>query len=178
MPRLIPAAALALGLMAAGGGWAVSAAEVTAQTPMDTDRIMGRWYEILRMPNKIQRNCFAAYQVWSKRADGFSVQQVCHRDSPEGRVAEVTVAAKPLNPQNTLFDTAFLGGLVHQKYVLVDHAPDYSWLISTTADGRFPKLLYRSPAMPLGEQTALKQRLTQLGFDVNRMEMCGEMAPG
>ena len=175
MPRLVPAAAIVLGLLAAGGAWA---APIEAQAPMDTDRIMGRWYEILRMPNKIQRNCFAAYQVWRKRPDGFAVQQVCHRDSPEGRVAEVTVAAKPLNPQNTLFDTAFLGGLVHQKYVLVDHAADYSWLISTTADGRFPKLLYRSPAMPAGEQAALRQRLTQLGFDVGRMEMCGAMGPG
>ena len=79
MPRLVPAAAIALGLLAAGGAWAVSAAEVTAQAPMDTDRIMGRWYEILRMPNKIQRNCFAAYQVWSKRPDGFAVWDICAR---------------------------------------------------------------------------------------------------
>lgn len=180
MPRLAPAAAaLAFGLMAAGAVWAVPPAVVVSpQASMDTDRILGRWYEILRMPNKIQRNCYAAYQVWARKDDGFTVQQVCHRDSPEGKVAEVTVAAKPLNADNTLFDTSFLGGLIHQKYVLVDHAPDYSWLISTTADGRFPKLMFRSPTMPAAEQAALRQRLTHLGFDVNRMEFCGETSPG
>src|ERR1700761_7735325 len=116
MSRLICAPALALGLMAAGAAWAAPGQPMSAQAPMDTDRIMGRWYEILRMPNKIQRNCFAAYQVWSKKPDGFAVQQVCHRDSPDGKVAEITVSAKPLNPQNTLFDTTFLGGLIHQRY--------------------------------------------------------------
>ena len=143
MSRPAPAAAaLAFGLMAAGAVWAVPPAVVVSpQASMDTDRILGRWYEILRMPNKIQRNCFAAYQVWARKDDGYTVQQVCHRDGPEGKVAEVTVTAKPLNADNTLFDTSFFGGLIHQKYVLVDiHAPDYSWLISTTADGRFPKL--------------------------------------
>lgn len=175
MPRLIPAAAAVFALLAAGAVWA---APVEAQAPMDTDRILGRWYEILRMPNKVQRNCFAAYQVWSKRPDGFAVQQVCHRDGPDGRTAEITVSAKSLNPQNTMFDTSFFGGLIHQRYVLVDHAPDYSWLISTTADGRFPKLLFRSPAMPAAEEAALKQHMAQLGFDVNRMEFCGGATPG
>ena len=179
MPRIAPAAlgplVLALVLMAGGAVRAGPPTPVTApQSPMDTDRIMGRWYEILRMPNKVQRNCFAAYQVWAKKDDGFTVQQVCHRDNPGGKVAEVTVTAKPLNPENTMFDASFLGGLVHQKYVLLDHAPDYSWLISTTADGRFPKLMFRSPNMPAAEQAALKQRLARLGFDVGRMEFCGE----
>lgn len=184
MSRLVPAAfgplVLALGLMTAGAVRAGPPAPVavTAQAPMDTNRILGRWYEILRMPNKIQRNCYAAYQVWSRKDDGFTVQQVCHRDSPDGRVAEVTVAAKPLNADNTLFETSFLGGLIHQRYLLVDHAPDYSWLISTTADGRYPKLMYRSPTMPPAEQAALKQRMARLGFDVARLEFCGETAPG
>ena len=178
MSRLLRAAALALGLLAAGGAWAGPAVTVNAQGPMDTDRIMGRWYEILRMPNKVQKNCFAAYQVWSKRPDGFAVQQVCHRDSAEGKLAEITVSAKPINAENTLFDTSFFGGMIHQKYLLIDHAPDYSWLISSTADGRFPKVLFRSPAMPAAEQADLKRRLSQLGFDVSRMEFCGEGSPG
>jgi apolipoprotein D and lipocalin family protein len=184
MPRVALAAALGPLILASAllAGSAVRAGPptpvVAPQAAMDTDRIMGRWYEILRMPNKIQRNCFAAYQVWAKKDDGYTVQQVCHRDSPDGRVAEVTVTAKPLNPENTMFDTSFFGGLIHQKYVLLDHAPDYSWLISTTADGRFPKLMYRSPDMPAAEQAVLKQRLARLGFDVSRMEFCGAQTAG
>lgn len=178
MPRLISAAALALGLTLAGAVWAAAPVQVTPQGALDPDKIMGRWYEILRAPNKLQRNCFAAYQVWSRKGDAYTIQQVCHRDSPSGKVAEVSGAAKSLNADNTLFDATFFGGLIHAKYVLADHAPDYSWLIATTADGRFPKLLSRAPGLSADDQAALKQRMARLGFDVNRLESCGETTPG
>lgn len=182
MSRLVPTTALAVGLLAAGTVWAAAPAPaqtLTAQAPsLDADRIMGRWYEILRTPNKLQRNCFAAYQVWSRKGEGYAVEQVCHRDSPEGRVAEVSGDAKPLNARNTLFDTSFFGGLIHARYVLADHASDYSWLIATTADGRYPKLLARAPGLPEAEQEALKQHMAQMGFDVKRLEPCGEPTAG
>jgi apolipoprotein D and lipocalin family protein len=177
--RLIPTTALAVGLLAAGTVCATAppnpqAETLTAQAPtLDTGRIMGRWYEILRTPNKLQSNCFAAYQVWARKGADYTVQQVCHRDGPDGRVAEVDGDAKPLNPRNTLFDASFFGGLVYARYVLADHAPDYSWLIATTADGRYPKLLARAPGLPESEQQALRQRMAQMGFDVNRLEPCG-----
>lgn len=181
MSRLVRAAALAVALSAASAAWATPGhptKPIVAQQPTDTARILGRWYEILRTPNKLQKNCFGAYQLWTRKPGGFSVQQVCHRDSPGGRVAEVTGSARPLNGDNTLFDTSFLGGLIHKKYMLADHAPDYSWMISTTADGRYPKLLSRSPAMPASEEARLKQRLAQLGFDVGDLEICGAITPG
>lgn len=178
MSRLIPTCALALGLLAAGSVWAAVPIEMlAAQAPqLDTERIMGRWYEILRTPNKLQKNCYAAYQVWSRKGEIYAIQQVCHRDGPAGRLAEVSGDARPLNPQRTLFDASFFGGLVHAKYVLADHAPDYSWLIATTADGRYPKLLARAPGLPAAEQEAIKQRMAHMGFDVNRLEACGEAA--
>jgi apolipoprotein D and lipocalin family protein len=179
MPRLIPSAVLAAGLMAATAVWAgAPPIPVTvSQAPMDTERLMGRWYEILRTPNKLQSNCFAAYQVWSRKGDAYAIQQVCHRDKPEGRVAAVTGDAKPLNPQHTLFDASFLGGFLHAKFVLADHADDYSWLITTTADGRYPKLLARAPGLPEAEQQELKQRMAEMGFDVHRLEPCGQTTP-
>ena len=180
MSRLVPTTALVVGLLAAGAVWAAVPGEsLTAQAPtLDPDRIMGRWYEILRAPNKLQTNCYAAYQVWSRKGENYSVQQVCHRDSPEGRLAEVSGDARPLNAQKTLFETTFFGGLIHARYVLADHAADYSWLIATTADGRFPKLLARAPGLPEAEQTALKQHMAQMGFDVKRLEPCGEPTAG
>jgi apolipoprotein D and lipocalin family protein len=179
MSRLLLSAALAIGLLAAGSVRAAAPLDMpTAQAPLDTDKIMGRWYEILRAPNKLQRNCYGSYQVWSRKGADYSIQQVCHRDGPEGRVAAVSGDAKPLNPQHTLFDASFFGGLIHAKYVLADHAPDYSWLIATTADGRYPKLLARAPGLPATEQEAIKAHMARMGFDVARLESCGENLPG
>lgn len=171
MSRLISAAFLACGLLAST---AASAGPPTPTGAVDAGRLMGRWYEILRQPNKVQKNCFGAYQLWSKQGDAYAIEQVCHRDSPNGQLAQVAALAKPLNPQNTLFDASFLGGLIHKQYSVVDHAADYSWVISTTADGRFPKLLSRNPGMTAAEQEAMKQRMARLGFDTSRLESCGE----
>lgn len=171
MSRLMTVAALAGTLMLSGGAWA-AAPEPTGS--VEPDRLIGRWYEILRQPNKLQKNCFAAYQEWSKQGEAYAIQQVCHRDAPDGRLAQVGVLAKSLNPQHTLFDASFLGGLVHAQYQVTDHAPDYSWVISTTADGRFPKLLARNPSLPPAQLQALKQRMARLGFDVSRLEACSE----
>ena len=173
MSRLISAAVLASGLLASGAVWAAASAPAPTGA-VEPDRLMGRWYEILRQPYKLQKNCYAAYQVWSRQGDVYAIQQVCHRDSPDGEVAAMGVLAKALNAEHTLFDASFLGGLVHRIYAVTDHASDYSWVISTTADGRFPKLLARAPGMPAAEQAALKQRMARLGFDVSHLESCGE----
>ena len=171
MSRSIPASVLSMGLLASSAVWAAAPAPIGA---VDADRMMGRWYEILRAPNKLQKNCFAAYQQWSKQGDTYAIQQVCHRDSPTGEVAQVGATAKPLNREHTLFDASFLGGLVHRQYEVTDHAADYSWVISTTSDGRFPKLLSRNPTMPASEQAALKSRMARLGFDISRLESCSD----
>lgn len=185
MSRVISPLTLAVGVLAAGAVWAAPpppnprAEAITAQAPtLDPERIMGRWYEILRTPNKLQSDCFAAYQVWSKKGESYAIQQVCHRGSPAGRMAEVSGDAKPLNAQKTMFDASFFGGLIHARYVLADHAPDYSWLIATTADGRYPKLLARAPGLPESEQEVLKQRMAEMGFDIKRLEPCGEPTAG
>ena len=173
MSRLIPAVVLASGLLAFGAASAAPPAPVGSVEP---ERMMGRWYEILRAPNKVQINCFAAYQVWSRQGPAYSIQQICHRDNDNGQVAQVGALAKPLNSENTLYDASFLGGLVHRQYAVIDHAPDYSWVISTTADGRFPKLLSRNPSMSSAEQETLKQHMARQGFDVSRLVPCGGTA--
>ena len=89
----------------------------------------------------------------------------------------MTASARPLNRDNTLFDTSVFAGLIHKKYMLADHAPDYSWLIATTADGHYPKLLSRSPSMPAAEEAMLRRRMARIGFDMTRLEDCGEGAP-
>ncbi len=164
-PVLLALAALAFAVPA-------FAAPTPAQ-PVDTNKLMGRWYEILRTPNKMQANCFAAYQEWTRKGDQYAIGQVCHRDGPSGREAKVDVTAKSISADNTLFEAGFFGGLIHAKYQITDHAADYSWMIATTAEGHFPKLLARTPSLPAAEQDRLKSRMAQLGFDVSKLEPSG-----
>ncbi len=56
---------------------------------------------------------------------------------------------------------------------MTDHAEDYSWMIATTEDGRFPKLMAREPGMPPSEQDALKRRMAGLGFAIAPLQAVG-----
>jgi len=144
--------------------------------PLDLEKFMGRWYEIMRTPNITQRNCFAAYQVWAPTDPGkFLIKQYCHRGSATGPEHMVNTAARVLNPpDNTKFEATFFAGLIKQRYWVIDHDPDYRWMIASTADGRYPALLARTGGLSASEQARLKSRMAELGLPTERLEMVGE----
>ncbi len=168
-PRLLAIAVIAL--MIPGVAWSTT----EPRRAIDIDRFMGRWHEILRTPNNHQRNCWAASQVWSRRDDGrFTIRQVCHQGSRTGRVRTVETTARVLNaPENTKFEASFFGGLIRQRYWVIDRADDYSWMIATTADGDFPALLSRSPTLSAAETARLKTRMGQLGLPTAQLTPSG-----
>ena len=144
--------------------------------PVDLERFMGRWYEILRTPNANERNCYAVYQDWSaKDDDRFQIRQHCHKGSPTGPERLVNTSARVLDaPANTKFEASFFGGLIRGRYWVVDHADDYSWMIATTEDGRFPALLARKPALAPSEQGRLKARMAEIGLTTATLQSVGE----
>ena len=82
MPRYALPLAAAFMLMIAT---AASAQAPEPRRTIDLDRFMGRWHEILRTPNDHQRDCWAASQVWSRRApNDFSISQTCRRGARDG----------------------------------------------------------------------------------------------
>lgn len=153
-----------------------SAAAAHAEAPepratINVDRFMGRWYEIARTPNDHQRNCWAASQVWTRRAaDSFAITQTCHRDSRDGRATIVNTSARILDTAtNAKWEASFFAGLIRQRYWVIDIAPDYSWMIATTADGRFPALLSRNPTMSAAQKTELVARMARLGLPTQQL---------
>lgn len=168
-------AAAALIALAALAG-AARADVVEPRTPLDLQRFMGRWYEILRTPNGNERNCLSAYQDWASKSGGqFSIRQHCLKVSPPGSERLVNTSARVLNaPENTKFEASFFGGLFRARYWVVDHADDYQWMIATTEDGRYPALLARSPTLPESERLRLKARMAQLGFRTDILMAVGE----
>lgn len=142
---------------------------------VDLDRFMGRWHEILRTPNNHQRDCWAANQVWSPRDGGnFTIRQTCHRGSRTGPTRVVETRARVLDATtNAKFEASFFGGLIRQRYWVIDIAPDYSWMIASTADGKFPALLSRSPTMSDAQRQQLVARMGELGLPTRQLEPSG-----
>lgn len=151
-----------------------SAAAPEPVKPLDLNRFMGRWYEILRTPNDRQKNCFGAWQVWSRKGERFQIAQNCHKGSRTGPVETVMTAARVTDRRtNAKFEASFFGGLIRKDYWVIDHADDYSWMIAASADGKFPALLARTPGLPAAKQAELKRRMAQLGLPTARLQAVG-----
>src|SRR5206468_3679498 len=80
---LAAATALAAALPAAAEPQA-PAGQVRPVAHVELTNMMGRWYEVARFPNQIQRGCQAGASEWTRTADGFAVVQSCHKGTPDG----------------------------------------------------------------------------------------------
>jgi apolipoprotein D and lipocalin family protein len=138
---------------------------------IELNKIVGRWYEVARLPNMTQRGCQAGTSDWTRSGDGFSVVQACHRGTPDGPLAEWKAKAHAIDPvSNAKFRMSFFGGLVSQEYWVLDQRSDEGWLILSTHDGRYLWLMSQKPSLPAPVRSEALARIKQLGFDTGRLE--------
>ena len=184
-PRVSPwprrlAAALVLGLAALAAGSSTAARAPDPARPVSAEVYSGRWYEVARTPNKLQKDCQRPTSDFIGYADGaFEVVESCHRGGPEGPLKTIRARAKVISPRdNTRFRMSFFGGLVHQEYWVLDHADDNSWLIMATPGGNFVWLMARKPVLPKTALAAATARVGGLGYAPGRLIYAGVDAAG
>jgi apolipoprotein D and lipocalin family protein len=83
MLRRLILAAISAALMLAPAATA-SAAGVEPAGRIELSKVMGRWYEVARVPNSLQTGCQAGASDWTPQSSGFAVVQSCHKGSPTG----------------------------------------------------------------------------------------------
>jgi apolipoprotein D and lipocalin family protein len=156
-----------------GAAPALAAAPTLAIQPVESIELtsmVGRWYEVARLPNQIQRGCSGGASDWTRTKDGFSVVQSCHKGAPDGPLAEWRAKARPADSSNTKFRMSFFGGLITQEYQVLEHRPSEGWLILSTRDGRYLWLMSQRPTLPGPVKAEAIARIRQLGFDPGRLE--------
>jgi apolipoprotein D and lipocalin family protein len=167
-------AAFAACLMLASVASPAAALEPTRRIELST--MMGRWYEVARVPNQLQNGCQAGASDWTPNAKGFAVVQSCRKDSPDGPLKTWKAKATVADPStNAKFRMSFFGGVVTQDYVVVEHRPEQGWLVLATANGKYLWLMSQKPILPTAIRSQALARIRQLGFDVGRLEF---PAPG
>ncbi|WP_297697266.1 lipocalin family protein [Phenylobacterium sp.] len=149
-----------------------SAAATTAAAPhIELTQMTGRWYEVARIPNQLQKGCEAGTSDWTRSGEGFAVVQACHKGRVDGPVSEWKAKARSLDPAtNSIFKMSFFGGLVSKEYRVLDHRAAEGWLILSTDDGHYLWLMSQKPVMAAAVRSEALTRIKQLGFDVNRLE--------
>lgn len=138
---------------------------------IELTKMMGRWYEVARLPNKIQSGCQAGASDWVRVSDGFAVTQTCRKGAPDGPLAQWKAKAKVADPaSNAKFKMTFFGGLVSQEYWVLEHKADQGWIILSTRDGKYLWLMSQKPTLPAAVKAQAVSRIRQLGFDPGRLE--------
>lgn len=165
MHRLIAGAVIALSVFVtpafAGAPQPVKSAPPTMYT--------GRWYQIARIAAADPHPCHAATDDFAPaRAGGFAVTIAC-RDGA-GKVKRMSVKGDIVpGSGGAKFRVAFLGGLFHQEYWIIDHAPDDTWALMATPAGHYVWLLSRTPALAPTVLNSVAQAVRTLGYDPSRL---------
>jgi apolipoprotein D and lipocalin family protein len=157
---------LALATAAVSATWA-SLPPQPAKT-LDTNRFVGRWYEVARMPNKIQSDCATSLADWAHDgASQFKVTQTCHVDTPNGPTKVWRASGRILDPvTNAKFRMSFFGGLISQDYWVLDRSDDYSWIILSTPNPKFLWIFSRQPATAPAQKAVMVNRAKAMGYNV------------
>ena len=167
-------AAFALGLVLGRAGPALAADEGPSPQParpVEMSHLVGRWYEIARVPNLAENNCPFATSDWQPQTGGrFQVTTTCSRaeNAPATRIIKGT--AEPLDPAgHAKWRMSYFGGLIHREYWFVDHAPDDDWVILAMPGKPYVWILSRQAELPTATRDMVVQRVASLGYDVKRL---------
>ena len=110
------ALAIALSALFLAAGPALAGPPPAPTQRIDLSKMTGRWYEVARLPNKIQTGCQGGTSEWTKAGDGFSVVQACHKGSLSAPPTEWKAKAKVIDPKtNARLQMTFFNGLVRQE---------------------------------------------------------------
>jgi apolipoprotein D and lipocalin family protein len=165
MIRHLIAAAAAAALFGA-------AAPVLAQaTAVDLERFDGRWFEIARNHNGMQRDCSRAQIDFNPAAPGrYSILVTCVR-RPSGNIESLRASARVTDTTTnarfrfSLSGLLSFGGLASQQYWVWDHAPDYSWAIMGLPDKSSWWVWHRTQSPAAAVRAATLARARALGFN-------------
>ncbi|MDP2213897.1 lipocalin family protein [Phenylobacterium sp.] len=158
------------GLLSALPSLAAAAAPEPANK-VELTKMTGRWYEVARTPNAMQKACEAATADWTRTGAGYSVVQTCRRGTPDGPKKEWKANATPVDPvKNAKFKLSFFGGVMNQEYWILDHGADDGWLIMGTPGGNYVWLLSKAPQLSAAVRSQAIARIRQLGYDTSKLE--------
>lgn len=168
MIRSALAAAVAAAVLLTSGG---AAAQVSS---LDFDRFDGRWFEVERSPNDVQKTCWRAQiDFTQQRAGRYSVLVTCTR-TQGGPVETLRANARATDETNaklrfSLNGLLGFGGLAGQNYWVWERDPEYRWAILALPNRSDWWIWHRNPGVSQAERTRLLARARALGMDTRRV---------
>ncbi|HIV71331.1 MAG TPA: lipocalin family protein [Candidatus Aquabacterium excrementipullorum] len=188
LPSPWRASLLATALALAASSHAVAAGTEPLQSvpSVDINRYMGHWYQIAYYPNRFQKQCASDVTADYKLLAHGQVEVVNRCRTGDGKTDEATGRARlqqkrvlgiPLeDPVSTArLEVRFAPAIVSwfpgvwAPYWVIQLADDYRYSVVSEPSREYLWILARTPTLPVQDLVAIKARLQQQGFDVNRL---------
>jgi apolipoprotein D and lipocalin family protein len=162
----------AAALVIAAGLCAAAAPAAAQSRNIMLDQFDGRWFEITRNQNDVQKDCRRAQIDFNPQgqANRYSVIVTCTRRA-DGVVETLRANARVTDPGTnarfrfTLTGLLGVGGLAGQNYWVWDHAPDYSWAIMGLPNKSSWWIWHRSQSPSPAVRSSTLARARALGFN-------------
>ena len=157
-------------------------APLAALPALNIPSYMGTWYQVAWYPNRFQKQCVADTTATYRRIpEGVEVTNRCR--NAEGQIESIVGLARPAGSE-------IRGDTLQPAQLEVSFLPSWLrwlpiwgsyWVIQLANDGRYAVVseptreylwvLSRTPSLAPADESAIRSRLTQQGFDLARWQI-------
>ena len=169
---------IALGVAAAAGVAGITYAlwpkkKVPANAivdPFDKDRYLGKWNEVARLPNLIEKDLRDLTEDYSANEDG-TITVVTRAFNPvKNKAVEATgtIKFKGVETRGQMEVAYYLP--IYLDYNVLDIDEDYRYALVSGNSMNYLWLLSRENSMPEEMKQRFLQKASSLGFDISKLE--------
>ena len=151
-------------------------APLTSNVTIDLERYMGVWHVIANIPYFAENGKVASRDVYRLDADGNVETQYVYRKGfgePEKSLHSLGIVQP--GSSSAYWVVRFLW-LIRADYLVVDIAPDYSWVLVGQPSRKLGWILARTPAVDDALYTMLLDRFRTCGYDPARFRRVPQFA--
>ena len=138
---------------------------------VDLSRYVGRWYEIARLPNSFQKNCWNSTAEYSF-IDDETVRVInrCRKVSPDGEPDEANGKAWVVEGSNNAkLKVSFFWPFKGDYWIIDLDSGGYAWAVVGAPSREYLWILCREPKMENETLRGILQRARSKGFDTSAM---------
>ena len=191
-PMRFGLSALVLAVAAVAVAVAVAVAQAASAQPapppeplralptIDVPAYMGAWYQVAWFPNRFQKQCVQDTAATYRQLPGGEVEVSNRCRRADGQLEDIVGLARPagsvLNGQRlepAQLEVSFLPRLLRWlpiwgAYWVIQLAEDGRYAVVSEAKREYLWVLSRSPQLSAADESAIRSRLVQQGFDLTR----------
>ena len=149
--------------------------ELVVVNHVDLQRYVGMWYEIAKIPNSFQKNCFKNTTAeYTLRSDGkITVVNTCVESDGKKNTAEgiARVADSSTNAKLEVSFVRFLGfNLFWGDYWIIGLGDNYEYALVGTPNRKYGWILSRTNKLPTGQLDHINSILKIKGYDPSKFQ--------